>query len=325
MDIIPIALIDEGKHSDDINAVAITDDGAFAVTASYDKSLIVWDLKKRVSVHTLTGHKRSVTSVVVIPGTHKVISGSQDSNLAVWNLDTGCLEEVWNGHSAEVLSLAVMPAGRRAFSGAQDDSIRVWDVSSGRQSEIVDVKEFEVDGVVLDLNQFMFKSEVEEWAKTLKRPSCLACSHDSDIIWIGTVCGNIIKYDLGLKKQVGCLAGHKDVVSSVAISKDRQWALSSSYDKTVRLWKLDGSSTVFFMEGHSEAVFGASFLENEKFGVSVSGDKRINIWDLQTGSLALAEETEYSLYCCCASPDGKTILAGTGEKQGRLLLFELQM
>ena len=190
---------------------------------------------------------------------------------------------------------------------------------------MIEVKRLVISGLVLDLNKFILQSEVEQWAKTVKRPSSLAYSTDGNTLLIGTIGGNVVRYDLSSKQQSGAFVGHKDVVSSVAVSKDGNWVLTASYDKTVRLWKQESQVLVHCLEGHEEAVFGASFLGTADFAVSVSGDKRLNVWDLSSGKLIATKMTEFPLYCCAISPDGKTILAGTAGKSGRLLWFQVQV
>lgn len=61
-------------HFDSVNAVSVTSDGNYAVSASDDKTLKVWDLNTGKEVHTLIGHSYRITAVSVTPYGHYVVS-----------------------------------------------------------------------------------------------------------------------------------------------------------------------------------------------------------------------------------------------------------
>ena len=50
------------------------------------------------------------------------------------------------------------------------------------------------------------------------------------------------------------LTGHKDWVSSVAVSPDGKWAASGSEDKTVKIWDLETGECRATLEGHTDKV-----------------------------------------------------------------------
>src|SRR2546428_7405781 len=54
-------------HTNWVNAVAVTPDGAQAISAASDRTLKVWDLQSGKEVRTLQGHTSWVTAVAVTP------------------------------------------------------------------------------------------------------------------------------------------------------------------------------------------------------------------------------------------------------------------
>lgn len=58
--------------------------------------------------------------------------------------------------------------------------------------------------------------------------------------------------NFGFPKKI--LHGHNHFVSDVAISSDGQFALSSSWDKTLRLWDLNTGLTTRKFVGHTGDV-----------------------------------------------------------------------
>jgi GTPase SAR1 family protein len=61
-------------------------DGARAISASFDKTLRVWDLATGKSLATLEGHTSVVWCVAVTPDGTRAVSASRDKTLRVWDL-----------------------------------------------------------------------------------------------------------------------------------------------------------------------------------------------------------------------------------------------
>jgi len=75
------------------------------------------------------------------------------------------------------------------------------------------------------------------------------------------------------------LRGHSHFVSDVVISSDGQFALSGSWDGTLRLWKIkSGESTCRFV-GHKKDVLSVAFSADNRQIVSASRDLTIKLWN----------------------------------------------
>lgn len=68
-------------------------------------------------------------------------------------------------------------------------------------------------------------------------------------------------------------------MSDVAISSDGQFALSSSWDKTLRLWDLNTGLTTRKFVGHTGDVLSVSFSADNRQIVSASRDRSIKLWN----------------------------------------------
>jgi guanine nucleotide-binding protein subunit beta-2-like 1 protein len=75
------------------------------------------------------------------------------------------------------------------------------------------------------------------------------------------------------------LTGHGHFVEDVAISSDGQFALSGSWDGTLRLWDLNNGTTTRRFIGHSKDVLSVAFSADNRQIVSGSRDKTINLWN----------------------------------------------
>lgn len=76
-----------------------------------------------------------------------------------------------------------------------------------------------------------------------------------------------------------CLTGHNHFVSDVVMSSDGQFALSGSWDKTLRLWDLSCGVTTRQFVGHTKDVLSVAFSADNRQIVSASRDNTIKLWN----------------------------------------------
>lgn len=91
------------------------------------------------------------------------------------------------------------------------------------------------------------------------------------------------------------LTGHSHFVQDIVISSDGQFALSGSWDGTLRLWDLNSGNTTRRFIGHSKDVLSVAFSVDNRQIVSGSRDKTIKLWNT-------LGECKYTI----GEPDGHT-------------------
>jgi len=75
------------------------------------------------------------------------------------------------------------------------------------------------------------------------------------------------------------LIGHSHFISDVVISSDGQFALSGSWDRTLRLWDINTGVTARRFTGHNGDVLSVAFSADNRQIVSASRDKTIKLWN----------------------------------------------
>ena len=76
------------------------------------------------------------------------------------------------------------------------------------------------------------------------------------------------------------LTGHSDDVTSVNLTRDGRFAISGSWDGTLKLWDTENETCLQTLEGHNAQINCAYLGTDEKYILSGGWDKTIKIWRL---------------------------------------------
>ena len=89
--------VDQNPHTDWVSCVRYFHDvkQPIVVSASWDKTIKVWDNAVMSLMHTFVGHKAQINTLDLAPNTNFIASGGRDGKVNVWNLVEGRhLEEI---------------------------------------------------------------------------------------------------------------------------------------------------------------------------------------------------------------------------------------
>ncbi|MEG4234732.1 AAA-like domain-containing protein [Microcoleus sp. Pol11C3] len=123
------------------------------------------------------------------------------------------------------------------------------------------------------------------------------------------------------------LLGHDNVVNDVTFSFDGELIASASADKTIDIWKKDGTKLAT-LQGHNNTVWDVVFSSRGDLIVSGSGDKTVKLWRRNNTKLP-NEKPTYTLWQTlkghtndvtkvAIAPDGQTIASASKDKTIKL-------
>jgi WD40 repeat protein/uncharacterized caspase-like protein len=113
--------------------------------------------------------------------------------------------------------------------------------------------------------------------------------------------------------------GHTDHVNSAVFSPDGKYVLTSSSDRTSRIYEVASGQEVHVLSGHTEVVGSALFSPDGKFVLTASGDRTARIYEATSGMVVhvLSRHTD-AVKSAVFSPDGKYALTASFDKTARI-------
>jgi len=281
-------------HTEWVSACSFSPDGKRIISASWDKTLRIWDAETGDETKVLRGHTRGVNACSFSPDGKRIISGSYDNTLRIWDAETEEKIKVLRGHTDGVLACSFSPDGKRIISGSYDNTLCIWD------------------------------AETEEKIKVLRghTSGVNACSFSPDgrSIISGSDDNTLCIWDAENGEEIKVLRGHIKSVYACSFSPDGKRLISGSYDNTMRIWDAETGEEIKVLRGHTRSVYYSSSSPDGKMITSVaSGDKTLQVWDAETGEeiKVLSGHTD-SVITCSFSPDGKRIVSTSLDKTLRI-------
>jgi len=116
-------------HSHFVQDVAISSDGQFALSGSWDGDLRLWDLSLGTTTRRFVGHTKDVLSVAFSADNRQIVSGSRDKTIKLWNTLGQCKFTInENGHREWVSCVRFSPNLQTPLivSAGWDKVVKVW-------------------------------------------------------------------------------------------------------------------------------------------------------------------------------------------------------
>ncbi|KAI6180748.1 hypothetical protein M3Y98_00754600 [Aphelenchoides besseyi] len=277
-------------HNGPITSLLVTPDGETLLTGSPDFSVRVWQLSKRLCIHTLKG--RCVVTSMCLIGANLLIVGYVEGQIRFYNLakQTPTTPYELTVHTTRISS--IVQSGKDAnlvYVFSCDETMSIIDVGKKTVNKTVQTLEaVEVAVYVRSLNQVV--SVGESAGNNDEILDVAFVSHELNCIAVATNSSKLKLYDLSTF-SCSIFEGHTDNVMAVDSAKwESNLIASCSKDNSCILWRLEAqvdgapkAKQVAIATGHTSSVTGIRFCQfrHEPFVLSVSNDTTVKMWDLR--------------------------------------------
>ncbi|CAB4062076.1 RSA4 [Lepeophtheirus salmonis] len=113
-------------HQQTVNDVKFSPDARYIASASFDKSIRLWDGRTGKFMAVFRGHVQAVYQLAWSLDSRLIVSGSADSTVKLWSVKNKKLHTDLPGHGADVYCVDWSPDGQRVVSGGKDKVLKLW-------------------------------------------------------------------------------------------------------------------------------------------------------------------------------------------------------
>jgi len=206
-------------HGHFVQDVAISSDGAFALSASWDGTLRLWDLHTGNTTRRFIGHTKDVLSVAFSADNRQIVSGSRDKTINLWNtLGQLKFTITEDGHTEWVSCVRFSPNLNTPLivSAGWDKLVKVWNLTTCK----------------LRTNLIGHTGYV----------NTVTVSPDGSLCASGGKDGTAMLWDLNEGRHLSSLdAG--DIIHALCFSPNRYW-LCAATASTIKIWDLESKVCV---------------------------------------------------------------------------------
>ncbi|MBX9253028.1 CHAT domain-containing protein [Desmonostoc muscorum CCALA 125] len=309
------------EHEDEVIDVSFSPDGEMLASVSKDKMIKLWrkntfiDTQNQWTLcNTLEGHTNWVVGVGFSPNSQIIASASEDKTIRLWNKNGNLLISL-NGHQAGVMNVAFSPNGKLIASASKDRTVKLWDLETYELISTFEEHSNEVSAVSFSPDNKTLLSS--SWDRTIMVWDIngnveSVISHEEKVYYAAfspdgkTIASASKDGIINLYKKNGCskktLRGHRDGVTKISCSPDSKILVSSSCDKTLKIWDCNSKFV-----GHSSEIIKIDFNSNGDRIATASEDGIVKIWNRTGELLHNLEDHDGCVFDVKFSPDGKTI------------------
>mmetsp|Transcript_12648 Transcript_12648/g.14242 ORF Transcript_12648/g.14242 Transcript_12648/m.14242 type:complete len:328 (+) Transcript_12648:27-1010(+) len=206
-------------HSHYVQDVAISSDGQFALTGSWDATLRLWDLNTGNTTRQFVGHKKDVLSVAFSADNRQIVSGSRDKTINLWNTLGECKYTITeDGHKEWVSCVRFSPnlITPLIVSAGWDKIVKVW-----------------------NLNQCKLRTNLIGHTGYV---NTVTVSPDGSLCASGGKEGTAMLWDLNEGRHLSSLEAG-DIIHALVFSPIRYW-LCAATASTIKIWDLESKVCV---------------------------------------------------------------------------------
>lgn len=281
-----------GGFEDWVTSAAVSPDGQFIATGSYDR-ITIWDGEELSSTKDIRRKLGRVRSLLFTPDGDQLIAAGF-RRIVIFSTDTWSEQRELSGHRAYVTGLTLHPDGKTLVSSSEDATARIWNLADGSSRVLFSEDEDPVMDVTFSPDGSLLAAAVGDDT----RP---------------THPGRIRLLNAETAKPVHDLDKHLRVATGVAFSPDGSLLASTSQDEHVHVYSVESGELVRIYEGHSRPTNSVRFLSNDRIA-SVSGGRAVgknelHIWNPKTGeTLSQVDDHKGPVFDVAVTDNGKRLV-----------------
>ena len=252
-------------HGGPVKGLAVSKNNKLMASASFDYSVVVWDLNPIKEKITLIGHDAAVNAVEFSPRNDFLVSGGDDNNILLWSLNdiSNINEEIQpirlGNHRGKIADLEFSSDGKFLLSASWDGTVGVWDLKKRQKiNSLVGHK-----GPVYSVKY----------------------SKDNKFIYSSGYDGEIKLWKVNNGEYVRPLIKNGWGISKFEVDEKRNFIAFGSTDGQIKINKFDQDETILNIKEDRVPILSMYYLEKENMISFGNAKGRMIILDTRNWSL----------------------------------------
>ena len=252
-------------HGGPVKGLAVSKNNKLMASASFDYSVVVWDLNPIKEKITLIGHDAAVNAVEFSPRNDFLVSGGDDNNILLWSLNdiSNINEEIQpirlGNHRGKIADLEFSSDGKFLLSASWDGTVGVWDLKKRQKiNSLVGHK-----GPVYSVKY----------------------SKDNKFIYSSGYDGEIKLWKVNNGEYVRPLIKNGWGISKFEVDEERNFIAFGSTDGQIKVNKFDQDETILNIKEDRVPILSMYYLEKENMISFGNAKGRMIILDTRNWSL----------------------------------------
>lgn len=179
------------------------------------------------------------------------------------------------------------------------------------------------DGVVSLWDANDYSARLRCPTRTRAYPLCVTASED--ILIAGCNDGRLMSFDCAQGQNLWHVDNaHKSGVTSVKVSSNVRFVISSGVEGELRVWEVKTREMVSHLKEHCARVNEVKLFPNDQYAISVSRDRCLLTWDLRSEKRLTAHREKHGGINCLAVASNQTTVITAGQEK-TLTYWDLRM
>lgn len=304
-----VALDFSSKHSDAIDALALSNDGSRAFSASAT-SLRFWKTSDGTLIRKIE-MKLDRTRAVALSSNGAVAISATGSSLSTWDTVGGGLKKL-GSHKGSIWAVSISVDGKFAVSGGADNTVKLWNVVSGTLINTLEGSSAAVQAVAVsadnrlviaggdDRSVRIWRADtgalVHTFTGSMPDMPALSASRDGSILLHSSTPNRVAALDTRTGRLINSFA-LATPAAAVALSPDGKRTAIGTAKGEISLWEVHSGQKLFANPAHRSSIRVVGFGNSGSIFYAGGADKEISIWDVNSRALVrrlkgLPEEPE---------------------------------
>ena len=113
-------------HNDVVYCAAVSPEGRWLASGSYDRKVLLWDVQSGQMVAQLNGHNGAIYDLDFHPSQPILATASADQTVKLWSLPSGARLDTLGQPEGEMRCVRFSTDGKMLYAGGADKQIRQW-------------------------------------------------------------------------------------------------------------------------------------------------------------------------------------------------------